>query len=103
MVVACEEDGRAEPGKTAKNRTGRTSSVERLPITEFACGSGSAPALEENMGRVQAIMKPIKKFLGKCCLFARNARYPAIDLYLTYVIWCIENAVPVPDQFTFLD
>jgi len=49
------------------------------------------------------IMKPIKKFLGKCCLFARNARYPAIDLYLTYVIWCIENAVPVPDQFAFLD
>ena len=37
------------------------------------------------------------------CLIARNARYPALDLYLTYVYWCLENAVPVQDQFTFFD
>jgi hypothetical protein len=48
-------------------------------------------------------MKPISGFVEECCLIARNARYPAIDLYLTYVYWCLENGVPVQDQFTFLD
>ena len=36
-------------------------------------------------------------------MIARNARYPAGGLYLTYVHWCLENGVPVQDQFTFLD
>ena len=53
-------------------------------------------------------MKPLKKqslkpFVKKCCLIAQNAKWPAIDLYLTYVHWCLENGVPVQDQFTFLD
>jgi hypothetical protein len=48
-------------------------------------------------------MKPITRFLGQCCLLARNARYPAVDLYITYVYWCLENGAPVQDQYTFLD
>jgi hypothetical protein len=48
-------------------------------------------------------MNPILGFVEECCLIARNARYPAIDLYLTYVHWCLENGAAVQDQFTFLD
>lgn len=48
-------------------------------------------------------MKPIIGFVKNCCLIARNARYPAVNLYLTYVRWCLENSVPVQDQFTFLE
>ena len=48
-------------------------------------------------------MKPITGFVEECCLIAQNARYPAVDLYLTYVHWCLANGVPVQDQFTFLD
>jgi phage/plasmid-associated DNA primase len=48
-------------------------------------------------------MKPITGFLDECCLLARNARYPAVELYLIYVQWCVQNSVPVQDQFTFLD
>jgi hypothetical protein len=48
-------------------------------------------------------MKPICRFLEECCLVARNARYPAVDLYLTYVHWCLQGGVPVQDQFTFVD
>jgi hypothetical protein len=48
-------------------------------------------------------MKPISGFLDECCLVARNARCPAVDLYLTYVHWCLEHGVPVQDQYTFLD
>jgi hypothetical protein len=48
-------------------------------------------------------MKPISGFVDECCLVADNARYPAIELYLTYVRWCLGNSVPVEDQFTFLD
>lgn len=48
-------------------------------------------------------MRPISGFVEECCLLARNARYPAIDLYLTYVHWCLHSGVPVQDQYTFLD
>ena len=48
-------------------------------------------------------MKPITGFVEECCLIARNARYPAIQLYLTYVRWCLESGTPVQDQFTFLE
>lgn len=48
-------------------------------------------------------MKPIHTFLTDCCLFARNARYPAIDMYLTYVHWSLETGSPVQDQFTFVE
>ena len=48
-------------------------------------------------------MRPIRTFLKECCLLARNARYPAVDLYFTYVHWCLNSGVPVQDQFTFLD
>jgi hypothetical protein len=48
-------------------------------------------------------MKPISGFVEECCLIAPNARYPAIDLYLTYVRWCLQSGIPVQDQFTFLD
>jgi hypothetical protein len=48
-------------------------------------------------------MRPINGFLEECCLLARNARYGAIDLYLTYVHWCLQGGVPVQDQFTFMD
>jgi hypothetical protein len=48
-------------------------------------------------------MKPISGFVEECCLLARNARYPAVDLYLTYVHWCLNSGVPVQDQYTFLD
>ena len=48
-------------------------------------------------------MKPICGFVEECCLLARNARCPAIPLYLTYVRWCLQEGIPVQDQFTFLD
>ena len=48
-------------------------------------------------------MKPISGFVDECCLIARNARYPAVELYLTYVRWCLQSGVPVQDQFTFLE
>lgn len=49
------------------------------------------------------MLKPISSFLDECCLLARNAKYPAVDLYLTYVHWCLNSGVPVQDQYTFLD
>jgi hypothetical protein len=48
-------------------------------------------------------MKPITGFVDECCLIAPNARYPAVDLYLTYVRWCLNSGAPVQDQFTFLE
>ncbi len=48
-------------------------------------------------------MKPISGFVEECCMIARNARYPGVQLYLTYVRWCLESGTPVQDQFTFLD
>ncbi|HEV3263283.1 MAG TPA: hypothetical protein VG013_40990 [Gemmataceae bacterium] len=48
-------------------------------------------------------MKPISGFVDACCLIAPNARYPAVELYLTYVRWCLQAGVPVQDQFTFLE
>jgi hypothetical protein len=48
-------------------------------------------------------MKPISNFLEECCLVARNAKFPAVDLYLVYVHWSLHHGVPVQDQFTFLD
>jgi hypothetical protein len=48
-------------------------------------------------------VKPISGFVDECCLVAQNARCPAIELYLTYVRWCLANSIPVEDQFTFLD
>ena len=46
--------------------------------------------------------KAIGGFVNECCLVARNARSPAVELYLTYVRWCLVEGVPVQDQFTFL-
>jgi hypothetical protein len=48
-------------------------------------------------------VKPFKGFVKSCCLVADNARYPAADLYLTYVNWCINRKVTVYDQFWFLE
>ena len=48
-------------------------------------------------------MKPISGFVEECCLIAQNARYPAVDLYLTYVRWCLNSGAAVQDQFTFLE
>lgn len=48
-------------------------------------------------------VKPLKGFVKSCCLIAANARYPAVDLYLTYVNWCINRRVTVYDQFSFLE
>jgi len=49
------------------------------------------------------VTKPLKGFVKKCCLIAENARYPALELYLTYVNWCLNAGAPVHDQFTFLE
>lgn len=49
------------------------------------------------------VTKPLKGFVKKCCLIADNARYPALELYLTYVNWCLNAGAPVHDQFTFLE
>lgn len=48
-------------------------------------------------------LKPLTRFVKKCCLVANNARYPALELYLTYVNWCLNAGAPVHDQFTFLE
>lgn len=48
-------------------------------------------------------MIPMRKFVKKCCLIAENARYPAVELYLAYVNWCINHGVAVHDQFSFLE
>jgi hypothetical protein len=47
--------------------------------------------------------KRLQGFVKSCCLVAPNARYPAIDLYLSYVNWCINRRTTVYDQFTFLE
>jgi phage/plasmid-associated DNA primase len=47
--------------------------------------------------------KPIKRFMKKCCLLAPNAEYPAVELYLTYVNWCLNEGTDVHDQFSFLE
>ena len=49
------------------------------------------------------VTKPLKGFVKKCCLIAENARYPALELYLTYVNWCLNAGAAVHDQFTFLE
>jgi hypothetical protein len=48
-------------------------------------------------------LKPLTRFMKRCCLVARNARYPALELYLTYVNWCINTHSDIHDQFSFLD
>jgi hypothetical protein len=48
-------------------------------------------------------IKPLRRFVKACCLVAENARYPALDLYLTYVNWCINRRMTVYDQFYFLE
>ena len=48
-------------------------------------------------------LKPLTRFMKKCCIVARNARYPALELYLTYVNWCINTRTDIHDQFSFLD
>jgi hypothetical protein len=48
-------------------------------------------------------LKPMRRFVNSCCLVAPNARYRAIDLYLTYVNWCINHRATVYDQFYFLE
>jgi len=48
-------------------------------------------------------MRPVSSFLKECCIIARNARCPAIDLYLTYVHWSLQQGFPVRDQFAFVD
>jgi hypothetical protein len=47
--------------------------------------------------------KRLSGFVESCCLVASNARYPALDLYLTYVNWCINRRRTVYDQFSFLE
>ena len=47
--------------------------------------------------------KPLTGFVKRCCLVAKNARYPAIELYLTYVNWCLNVGAAVHDQFSFLE
>src|SRR5439155_1332156 len=52
---------------------------------------------------VALAVQPISGFVDQCCLLARNARTPAVEVYLAYVVWCLDAGVPVQDQFTFLD
>src|SRR5256885_13275716 len=49
------------------------------------------------------IVRPISGFVEQCCLLARNARTQAVEVYLAYVVWCLDGGIPVQDQFTFLD
>ena len=48
-------------------------------------------------------VKPLRRFVKNCCIVAENARYPAAELYLTYVNWCLNRGATLHDQFTFLD
>ena len=52
---------------------------------------------------MKQVNKPIKRFMKKCCLLAPNAKYPALELYLTYVNWCLNEGTDVHDQFSFLE
>jgi len=52
---------------------------------------------------VAVAVQPISGFVDQCCLLARNARTPAVEVYLAYVVWCLDGGIPVQDQFTFLD
>jgi hypothetical protein len=47
--------------------------------------------------------KPLSRFVKRCCLVASNAKYPALELYLTYVNWCINVGAGIHDQFSFLE
>ncbi len=48
-------------------------------------------------------MKTLTGFVDTCCMIAGNARYPALELYLTYVNWCLNRGAPVHDQFSFME
>ena len=48
-------------------------------------------------------VKPLRRFVKNCCIVAENARYPAGELYLTYVNWCLNRGATLHDQFTFLE
>ncbi len=48
-------------------------------------------------------VKPLSRFVKKCCLVAENARYPALELYLSYVNWCVNARATDYDQFSFLE
>lgn len=48
-------------------------------------------------------MKTLTGFVDTCCLIATNARYSALELYLTYVNWCLNRGAPVHDQFSFME
>lgn len=48
-------------------------------------------------------MKTLTSFVDDCCIVASNARYPALELYLTYVNWCLNRGCAVHDQFSFLE
>jgi hypothetical protein len=70
--------------------------------------SGEKPPRHLETSWEVRVMKPTKKqslkpFVKKCCLIAENAKYPALELYLTYVNWCLNYGKTVHDQFTFLD
>ncbi len=45
----------------------------------------------------------VSRFVDECCLLARNARYPAVSLYLAYVLWSLGAGLPVQDQYTFVE
>ena len=49
------------------------------------------------------VTKPLKGFVKKCCLIAENARYPALELYLTYVNWCLNPGRPCMTSSRFLE
>jgi phage/plasmid-associated DNA primase len=48
-------------------------------------------------------MNTLTGFVDTCCLVAENAKYSALEMYLTYVNWCINEGTEVHDQFSFLE
>lgn len=50
-----------------------------------------------------AVRSNVDAFLKQNCLLAKNARYATYQLYLGYVRWCLHYAVPIQDQFVFVE
>lgn len=51
----------------------------------------------------ESAVSAVSRFVDECCLVSPNARYPAVNLYLAYVLWSLGAGLPVQDQFTFVD
>jgi len=84
-----------EAGMTRKGRR-ESHSCRRLPgsLWQLVCSTSVHGGLSQCLD--------ITWLVDECCLVARNACYPALDLYLTSVYWCLAHDIPVLRRVKFV-